>query len=1016
MQQTHRAKTLILWLFFLSGVAGLVYEVVWARLLERVMGTSVYSITTVLTVYMAGLALGSFIAGKLIDRRDDPLRIFGVLEAGIGIYCLLVPSIILAVTPIYRAAYQSFLPSLGDTDLLSGLSFARFGISALALIIPTTLMGATLPVLSKYFTPRYDQLGQSVGELYAVNTAGAVVGAFASGFFLMPTLGITGTIVVGAVISLAVACTVIVFYYVSRRAAGGRPSRAVARGRSAGTAKTRKRSRAGEAAQQSAEGRGRFLSRPVLVFALTAFALSGFAAMVYQVAWMRTLSLVIGSSVYAVSLTLTAFILGLAIGAAILARLVDRNKDLVGTMGFLEIGIGISCLAVVPIMGKLPVSVVGIIENYSGSFAALMAVEFSVVFAVLLVPTILMGAIFPVVCKLFTKRLEEIGRSVGDVYASNTVGAIFGSFVAGFILIPLIGIQKSIGVAVAVNLTLGIALVFLSPTCGKAKRLVASVAAVLAAVLFLPLLPYTPRWDPVIMSSGAYLYADMYSASAESQGTSREDAIRLYGTIEYHREGVASTVTVRRARNHLYLQSNGKTEASTGPDMKTQKLLAHVPMMMLHRAPEDVLVIGLASGVTVGSAEKYPLSTIDCVEIAPAMVEACRYFREANGDCLEDPRLNIIIEDGRNHVAFTEKSYDVIISQPSNPWISGVAGLFTREFFELARDRTRPGGVVGLWFQAYNMSSDDFRMVVRTFDEVFPESSIWELDPGVDYMLIGSQGPSSLDYALLESRLADEAIGRDLASIGVETAVDFAGLFAVGGDRVREYAGDAPIHTDDDLRLEFSAPKSMYLESRTEQLDALRPYRTDPGMILTGLPEGEEDIARAITARAAARAHMAMGIVLEERGQTEEALSEYEAALEASPREPEALEARSRLLCQIGSGLAQRHELDGALSQFRAAIEGGGDFPQPHCLLGATYLRLDRLDEAQRELELAVALDPEYAEAYFNLALVFESRGLLRERLQALEKFAEYAPSASNVGQVRSEIARLRQELGAGPD
>jgi len=1015
MQRTPRPKRLVLALFFASGVAGLIYEVVWTRLLERVMGASVYSITTVLTVYMAGLALGSFLAGKVIDRRSDPLRVYGILEGAIGVYCVLVPAIVAATVPIYRAAYQSLAGGAHTW------SFVRFAISAIVLIVPTTLMGATLPVLSKYFTTRYDSLGHTVGELYALNTLGAVVGSFAAGFALLPLLGLRGAIAVAAALNVGIALVVLLVYYRDRGRDGAAHRKPVpdARGhrvaaeREKDGAKHRDSGAAPEKHRAQAE-HARVLPSPgLLAFVLVVFGVSGFAAMVYQVAWMRALSLVIGSSVYAVSLTLTAYILGLALGAAVFSRLVDRNRDLVTTLAWLEIGVGASALAVAPVIGRLPLAVIGVIENFSHSFPLLMAIEFLIVFLIILVPTMLLGGVFPVVVKLFTKRLESVGRSVGDAYASNTVGAIVGSFAAGFVLIPWIGIQRSIAIGVVVSVALGAALAILSPAAPRVRKVAA--AAVGLIVLGLSMAPGL-RWDPVIMSSGAYLYADMYAEQAQAWDMTREDAVRLFGKILYHKEGLATTVTVRQARSDLYLQANGKTEASTGPDMRTQKLLAHVPML-LHSDPKSVLVIGLASGVTVGSAEKYRgVERIECVEIAPAMKEvAATFFAEANGHCLDDPRLSVIIEDGRNHVAFTDATYDVIVSQPSNPWISGISNLFTREFFDLARARLAEDGVVGLWFQAYNMSPAEFRMIARTFASVFEHASLWELDPGVDYMLVGTKGPGVVDWGLAVERLADPDVGADLSSIGVRSALDWIGLFVAGGDGLREYAGPGPLHTDDGLELEFSAPRNMYRKSKAEQLAALDAFRSDPGSLLTGIPEADEDSVRAAVAeRASARKLLATGLVAEDAGKGSEAVAAYRAAAAAAPGDRTIAEALSRILCQAGSALSNNNDLAGAVAYFQDAVAAGPEFPQPHSLLGSTLFRLGRIEEARAELLKALEIDPRYADAHLNMALVFDSLGMVREEIAALRSYLESAPTASNVAEVKARIEELERGLGGG--
>jgi len=1002
MKVTDRSRNLILWFFFFSGFSGLVYEVVWARLLERVMGASVYSITTVLTVYMAGLGLGSFLAGRFVDRRSDSLRLYGILQGAIGVSCVLVPALLVLLAPVYRSAYQSLNASFQT------LTLVRFLISGLALIIPTTLMGATLPVLSRHLATRMNTLGETVGRLYAVNTFGAVVGSFAAGFVLMPRLGIMGAIFFAASINIIIA--MLVFWH--SRGAGAWSAKSerprADSGAEAPEGGKRDAALSDSAAARSAPAGGKPSGSRVVVFVLVAFAISGFAAMVYQVAWMRSLSLVIGSSVYAVSLTLTAYILGLALGASIVSRFVDRWEHLLWRLGDIEIGIGAAALIVVPILGRLPLAMIGVVERFSDSFGALMAAEFGIVFLVILVPTVLMGGVFPLVVRICTRRLEAVGRSVGTVYASNTVGAIAGSFVGGFVLVPWLGIQGAISVAVTMSLALGAALTIADTTVRGLRRFGPAAVAALLIVVVLPLLP---TWDPVIMSSGSYLYADMYSSQAEAWGLTGEDAIRSFGTVLYHKEGVATTVTVRQARSDIYLQSNGKTEASTGPDMRTQKLLAHAPMM-LHPDPNDVLVIGLASGVTVGAALSYPIESVDCVEIAPAMIEvAGTFFAEANEHCMEDPRLSMIIEDGRNHVEFTARTYDVMISQPSNPWIVGISNLFTREFFQMARDRMNDGGVVGMWFQAYNMTEGQFRMIARTFADVFDSATIWELDPGVDYMLIGTVGDAKLDWDVLTARLADASTGADLASIGVNTPLDYTALYLLSPSTIREYAGDGTIHTDNGLQLEFSAPKSMYHQSKAEQLMSLDRFRATPSEIIVGISPEERE---AVDARATGRRLLARGIVAEETGRLDEALSLFEEAMDVSPGELEAREALSRLLCQLASTRQSQQRVDEAFAYYERAVTAAPDLPQPRCLLGAAYLGAGDVEAAEREFLHSLDLDPDYAEAHLNMALIHETRGDDELQIKALKSYLRGAPAASNVEQVRERIRQLESRLARG--
>ncbi len=775
------AGAIILFLFFCSGGLGLMYEIVWTRLLRHVMGNTVYSVTTVLSAFMAGLALGSYLGGKIIDRRGDPLKVYGLLQGAVGVYCLFLPSLIRSAEPLYRLLYQNFGQSYQLLNLL------RFFFSSLFLLLPATFMGATFPVLSKFFIRSSERVGWTIGTLYALNTFGAVLGSFATGFVFIPLLGVSRTIYLAALFSILI-CPVA--FVLSRYLSSGHevfsgPAPAAI----------------GKEEILSIRVRPPAMTRFFPPALLAAYALSGFAALVYEIAWTRVLALIIGSSVYAFCLMLTAFILGLALGGIVFSRFLHRWKDLVLVFAVFELAIGFSSLLTVPVFGRLPLLMTQLVVRFSYSFRILLTLEFALVFLIMIVPTVLMGGAFPLVGRLYTRSADEIGSSIGKVYAFNTLGSILGSFAGGFLLLPWLGIRKTILAAVLVNLAIGLFFLGLSYTLSaKRKGTLAAATAIIAAVLIALL----PGWDRATMSSGPYLYAFRLLQQRREVGRGIPKA-----NILYYKEGVSDTVTVTEDFPGMRsYRTNGKVDGSNGLDMYTQKLLAHVPIL-LHPGPRSVLVIGLATGVTLGSAGRYPVERLDCVEISPSAREPYRFFLDVNYDVLSDPRARLIIADGRNYLSLSGETYDVITSEPSNPWIAGVADLFTREFFEILRSRLNPGGVACSWIHAHSLEDRDFRSVVRTFRSVFDHVIVWESFSGLDYLLVGSAEPFRVDYGKLRKRMADEKVASDLWRIDLVDPIQFLGCFMLGGDAVDRYVQGARIHTDDNALLEFSAPRSL---------------------------------------------------------------------------------------------------------------------------------------------------------------------------------------------------------------
>jgi len=762
---------------------------VWTRLLTRVMGNTHYSIATVLTIFMAGLALGSYLGGRWIDRRKNALIFYAALEGAIGLYCLLVPSIIESASPLFEWVYQT------QTESYSKASLYRFLICGVILLIPTSLMGATLPVLSKYVSNNQMFVGRDVGTLYSLNTFGAVFGALSSAFIFMRLWGVLTTIWFAAALNIGIAVTIYLLF----------------------------RSDVSTTSKEVSGQRNKSMESSSLdtntIFILLAFGFSGWCALTYQVAWNRILSLLLGSSIYAFSLILTTFILGLALGTVVFSRWVNTFKNPLVVFGFLQVGIGMSALMMIPLFENIPFINRWVYQNWSMEFTTIQWSVFLVMFCFLFVPTFFMGGQFPVVVRLVVRKMDTLGHSIGKVYASNTVGTIIGSFLAGFVLIPWIGVQDTILVAVGLNLLVGTVLLIFSADLSLNSKIY--VLPAILVVCFLYGSSMEP-WDKSVISSGSYMPYRIGDLSEAEKKTNK---------ILFFKEGTHTTVTTELSvSGNIFLRVNGKTDASLAMDMRTQLLSGYLPMF-LHESPESVLVIGQGSGITLGAVEQFPIKSVDLVEISSAVIEGSRYFDPFNHNALSDDRLKIILADGRNHVALADRKYDVIISEPSNPWISGVGALFTDNFFKLMKKRLNPRGVACIWVHT-NMSPMSFKSVARTFSENFEKVTMWESIVGDDYLLIGSDFEYKLSYSEVHEVLSDEIRGKDLYRIGISTVRDLMSLLIMNREGLLRFSKEAPIHTDDNSLLEFHAPQYIYKDERDVLVRQLTPFVKIDGSLL----------------------------------------------------------------------------------------------------------------------------------------------------------------------------------------
>jgi spermidine synthase len=659
-------------------------------------------------------------------------------------------------------------------------------------------MGATLPLLSRFFvqTEREQaRLGLRVGALYAVNTFGALLGTSLGGFVLLPGIGLAATNRAAACTNLGVAALVAIAFWVRQRLPARPPLDP-------------------EIAAQLEEVAAVPSVQPEVPplahrAALLAFALSGGVAMVYQVIWTRALSMTIGSSVYSFTLVLMAFLVGLASGAAVVGRLAAGSRNPVGWLAANHFAVVLLVGSSHLLMDKIPFIFLYLIKGEQLSAPQVMWSQFLIALLVMLPATFAMGGIFPLTIRITAGGLRRVGRDVGSAYSLNTVGAIVGSFLAGFVIIPVLQLQPGIYAGICVNLLIAAAMCWLAPW---RRRWLRPAGPGLALVLALGAL-LLPHWNLNHVSSGLFRLSIAREVLRTGIGNWKDPRLVFY------RDGVSTTVSVEQwTKDHYSLKNNGKVDASSGDDMPTQITVGLLPVLLHPRAPAPVKValIGYASGVTAGAILQHPVSRLDVVELEPAIIVASAYFEHVNNRPLSDRRLRLITDDGRNFLQAGTETYDVIINEPSNPWITGVSNLFTREYFEIARRRLKPDGIFCSWAQMYEISPRHIKSIYRTFASVFPHVYAFSAESlSSDTFLVGTNRPLQIDIGRLRRSFALPRVGREMRRAKIEQPDDQLALVLLAGpDEIAAFTMGADVNTDDNALIEFGAPRDLYNHKR----------------------------------------------------------------------------------------------------------------------------------------------------------------------------------------------------------
>ena len=1015
----------ILTCFFFSGAAGLIYQVAWGKSLGLIFGHTVYAIATVLAVFMGGLAVGSAVLGRWSESHARPVALYAWVEVGVAAFGALSLVGLAGVRRLYLAAYPAFS---GSKPLLLVLRFLG---AAVVLFLPTFLMGGTLPILVRGLTRKSAELGARVSRLYWVNTLGAVAGTLLAGFILLPTLGLRLTIACGVALNLFAGLIAL------RLARGSLPSQTLEALASVPR----------PASQEPFPATTKFL--------LISFAAVGATAIGYEIAWTRLLSTTLGSSTYAFTLMLATFLAGIVLGSALFerwsARAAARNRCVsLSTFSRTQTYIGLAALLFLIFFQRLPTIVPPILRVTRESFGGLVLAQFATSAFAMLPAAIVFGFNFPAVVVLLAGAPRQgagFAAPVGRAYAANTFGAIAGAVATGFWLIPWLGAFRVVALIAGINLFLAL-LIELRISPPRIPALALNVALVMGVAL--------AGWTSVFYNrSLAYFGTVLYWDFLEGQLTLAESAATT--DLLFTADGLNASIAVARTDDYWALKTNGKVDASNR-DTATQLLVAHLGAIF-HPAPRRVLIIGFGSGMTVSGVARYPdIKRMDVVEIEPAVIQAAPFLEKLNRGVLRDPRVRVILDDARNFLLTSREQYDLIISEPSNPWIAGVATLFTDEYYAAVRRRLAPGGSFVQWVQSYALNPADLRMILATLANHFPETTIWHaLDS--DLLVLARTDTSTLRFDRARQLWSNHGLREDFDSLSLYRPESLAAYFLLNDAGVRRLAAASVLNTDDLTLLEYHAPRSLLTQglahANSEMLrkfrEGLLPANLDHGedaAALEGAAETQLELGEASAAEdylnvlgdqpATSSLALLRGRLQFARNHFDDARASFETARHLDPDSLEAAHwlavAKHRLADDAGAqqllGEILRRDINflPALTDLMEFARDREDWPaaaqaqiarmvaMPHpaaeeyCTLGEFWLRAHNSAEAERVYLRGISEEPYSYSCHRNLANLYKTTKRFAEARTHLEFVVHHFPGGDS--ETYTSLAEVDRALG----
>jgi len=771
----------ILFLFFCSGATALVYEVVWSKYLALIFGSTIYAQTVVLAVFMGGLALGNWLFGRRADLLKQPLATYGYVEMAIGIYAFFFDYLHGAADKLFVAVgtgmlEKEFLLLLWKGTVATGL-----------LIVPTVLMGGTLPLVASWLQRRYPDASRWSARFYSINSLGAVTGSLLAGFFLVRSLGLVSTLQAAALVNLLIGGTAII---IARQSDKETEVSAVMETATVSEAVT---------SENAAELQKQFKLAVMLV------ALTGGVSMGLEVLAARSLVLIFGASLQSFALVLVSFILGIGFGAGMIASPKRQWARRELTTVLLLVG---AALFIGFFMWNAE-NAVNVYREFRTALAKTSrGYQLQLLFNVLIslvvlgIPAAMLGAVLPLWMRAVKGGASGLAEYVGRLLTCNTIGAVVGVMLTGFVLMPVFGVRAAFGI---LALALCIGALALALRCKLQKAFI--VACCVGGFLLLTMTTGGERWQHV-MSSGVFRLKESNVDYTFLPRRAKE--VKMI----YYKDAPDATVSVESVPHpdeepHISLRINGKTDASSHGDLSTQLLLGHLGLMARPEA-ENIFILGLGSGITASAALAHPVKEIVVAENCKPVVESAAFFGKWNREVLKNPRVKVVFEDARTVLKLGGNNYDVIVCEPSNPWVAGVGSVFSKEFYQLAASHLKPNGVVVQWFHVYEMHDGVVDLVVNTFSSVFPNMEIW--DPGEgDFIMIGSQTPWSMSLDMVRHAMERPMVKEDFAKIGLTKPENvFIRQMASGRTSFAIPDGSA-IQSDAFPVLEYEAPRAFFL-------------------------------------------------------------------------------------------------------------------------------------------------------------------------------------------------------------
>lgn len=979
---------LVYFYFFISGITALVYEIIWTRQLTLVFGHTVYSVSIVLAAFMAGLGVGSYVWGHWIDRRpveldkSSPLLVYGRIEILIFVSSAVL-SLIFSEFDVVYAWMHSWLP-------VSPMLFnaVKAVLAFFLMFIPAAFMGATLPIISKYYVTDNTRLGTQVGYLYSINTLGAAAGCLLTGFIFISSLGVLQTALLASSANLIIGIGCIRIYQ-EEHPGEKTPWRL-----------------------PKIEWPSLTLTGEQKLWMVVSFV-CGFTALAYEVLWTRLLVFSIASTMYSFSLMLAVFLLGICIGSLAVVPLIAWATSLRTVLITLQAGIGVYVFFTLFSMESL-LSIPWNSYNLVKPFDTFLH-YFKDSAALMLLPALLLGMNFPVLIKLAAGGHEHVGRGTGQIYSANTLGAILGSLVAGFVLLPWLGTEASMGVVATLNLLM-VPLLFGTGNYSipVLRKTVAGVAVV--GVLALNVLLPGNLLDRFFMR--------------DSVGQ-RESSDLLY-----FEEGLTDTVAVFKD-SYGVLDPTAKRLITNGISMSSanviatryMKLLAHLPILLSDN-PENVMVICFGTGQTTGAAGIHPrVGQVDSLELSSSVLNAAPSFRTENHDVVNNPKVKFVVQDGRNYLLTTQKQYDVITGEPPPPRTAFTVNLYTRDFYRLARNRLKPGGIMAQWIPLHSQSAEEVDMHFKTFLSVFPNSIAW-MPVANEILIIGSDQPVTIDFKKLKERMAEPPVAQVLQDIYISDALSLLGNIWFLEKEMLALSADRDLITDNRPRIEFYLNYGKVIGR--EGLERLVFNRTPLAEIRLRISGMDYEDKKRFAEQYQAMDLYQRGVMYSNRGLLLEAIQlsgngdlpryhlqagrdQVDRLLAKLKEEPDSLE----LLLNLGHAFYQIGEYERSVKYLEQVLAKEPRQRIANLYLGYNLIELERWQEAREKLETAAKNDMSQLRTIMQEIALIELIGKAKENpgdLNLMNALAQFYNMKNDYGRSLEYSSRVLENDAMNED